>query len=236
MSLRQQPGFRRRFLVKPESGRVRCQVEDDFHSMEVCVEHDNDVATLVTARMIRAPWNTCPGAEAVVAETFKGVPLADFAKLRGKQRNCTHLFDLALLAGAHALDSLPLDIEILVSDDDSQGICEAELWSDKELLLSWRVQGFTVLEPASAQGTTLDKLTPWINQQPQDLQESARLLRWAIMVSHGRRIPMSEQSDATKMAPSCYTFQPERAVNAKRIGQIYDFSRGGRQPLEPVQP
>jgi hypothetical protein len=43
---------------------------------------------------------------------------------------------------------------------------------------------------------------------------------------------MSRQSDASRMPPSCYTFQPERAAVATRIGKIMNFSDGTVQPLD----
>jgi hypothetical protein len=35
------------------------------------------------------------------------------------------------------------------------------------------------------------------------------------------------------MPPNSYTSQPDTAARALRVGRIVDFSRGGRQPLEP---
>src|SRR5271156_636527 len=73
------PVFRRRFVVDPAPGRVRCDLEDDYHHMRVVVRHDGGVATGVEAEMIRLPWTTCPGAAAVLVRTFTGVPLDLFA-------------------------------------------------------------------------------------------------------------------------------------------------------------
>ena len=61
------PGFRRRFVVDPAPGRVQCDLEDDYHHMRVVVRHDGEVATGVEAEMIRVPWTTCGGAQAVLA-------------------------------------------------------------------------------------------------------------------------------------------------------------------------
>jgi hypothetical protein len=71
----------------------------------------------------------------------------------------------------------------------------------------------------------------WIDSLAPELQEPARLLRWGNMIANGRIIPLAQQSDATKMPASCYSFQPQRAVIAKRIGLIKDFSDGAVQPL-----
>ena len=63
-------------------------------------------------------------------------------------------------------------------------------------------------------------------------REAAKLLQWGAIIAHGRMIPLENQSDATRIPPNCYTFQPERAVHAKRVGRIIDFSASERQPLE----
>src|SRR4029077_17581389 len=91
------PGFRRRFIVTPAPNRVSCEVEDDYHCMGVTIHHDGKVATKVEAVLQRAPWTTCPGAVAVVEQTFSGVPLDGFASRGEKRSNCTHLHDLAVL-------------------------------------------------------------------------------------------------------------------------------------------
>jgi hypothetical protein len=59
------------------------------------------------------------------------------------------------------------------------------------------------------------------------------VLRWGAIIAHGRAIPLANQSDAAKMPPTCFTFQPQNKVKAVRIGEIRDFSRGTAAPLEP---
>ncbi|MGL4563723.1 MAG: hypothetical protein ACRCVD_00395, partial [Halioglobus sp.] len=96
------PGFRRRFRITPEPFRVRAEVEDDYHCMGVTLVHDGITATAVEAELERAPWSTCPGAVEVCRQTFSGRPLDEFPRQGGKSANWTHLYDLALLAAAHA--------------------------------------------------------------------------------------------------------------------------------------
>src|SRR5215470_7763502 len=96
------PGFRRRFIVTPGSGRVSSEVEDDYHCMGVTIHHDGRTAIKVEGVIQRAPWTTCPGAVAIVEQTFTGVPLEGFVARGEKRANCTHLHDLAVLAAGHA--------------------------------------------------------------------------------------------------------------------------------------
>lgn len=228
--LDQLPGFRRRFRITPEAGRVCCEVEDDFHCMGVSIYHDSECATRVEPVMRRAPWTTCPGAIAQLEQTFSGAPLAEFPARGNKQSNCTHLYDLALLAAAHAGDTAVTVFDILVSDPEGEQR-RAEIRRNGETILSWVESGFSIVEPEALAGENLWDLRDWLAAQDSAMREAARLLRWGNMLANGRSIPLEDQSDARKMPPNCYTFQPERAQVAQRVGQIRDFGPGGDEPL-----
>jgi hypothetical protein len=43
---------------------------------------------------------------------------------------------------------------------------------------------------------------------------------------------MERQSDASRMPANCFTFQPERKAQARRVGRVIDFSRGTARPLD----
>jgi hypothetical protein len=204
--------------------------------MGVTVHHDGKVATKIESVMLRAPWTTCPGAPAVLEQTFTGVALEAFAERGEKRANCTHLHDLAVLAATHAFDGAPLVYDIFVSDPEDGGRRRAELRQNGSLVLSWTHVDGRLVEPAELAGTSLDKLGPWIASLEPARREGARLLRWGTLIANGRTIPWERQADATRMlAASCYTFQPDRARKAKRVGVIRDFSTGP-QPLEEHRP
>ena len=225
------PGFRRRFRVTPGAGWVRAELEDDYHCMCVTIRHASGIADGIEAVMHRAPWSTCPGAETQLKQTFTSVALDGFAARGAKQANCTHLHDLATLAAAHAGDPAPLVYDVLVSDP-VEGKSHAEIRRNGTMLLAWTLAGFTILTPGDAAGLNLFKLGEYLKTLDSSREEAARVLRWGTMIAHGRAIPLENQSDATKMPPNCFTFQPEMAVRAKRIGEIRDFSLGGVGPLE----
>lgn len=226
-----QPGYRRRFHISPAPGQVTTALEDDYHCMVVTLHHDGTRVTQVDADLRRAPWTTCPGASARLVETFTGVALADVAARGEKQTNCTHLHDLAVLAAAHAHDSGPSQIDIYVSDRDADGLNIAELRRNGEVAMRWDIRGFDMAGPAEIAGMPLMKLRPWIESLSPADKEAAKLLQWGAIVAHGRARPLAEQSDASKMPPSCFTFQPDNAAKAVRVGEIVDFSAGGREPL-----
>ncbi|MDB5968647.1 MAG: hypothetical protein JWQ90_1097 [Hydrocarboniphaga sp.] len=231
LALESLPGFRRRFRVTPGPGWVRSEVEDDYHCMGVTLHHDGKFVTAIDPELLRAPWTTCPGAPAQLKQTFTGVALDAFAARGDKTANCTHLYDIALLAAAHALDAQPLVYDVLVADA-IDGQRRAEVRRDGVPVLAWTESAFRISEPVELAGMTLDKLRPWIDSLTPDEQEAARLLRWANMIANGRQIPIEQQSDAKRMPSNCYTFQPERKVIARRVGVIRDFSKGSAQPLD----
>ena len=128
-------GFRRRWRIEPNEDRITAALEDDIHCMAVTLHHDGDTIRSVEAVMDRWPWHTCPGAEAVVRDTFIGVKLAEAARRGEKQANCTHLYDLALLAAGHAGDGAPTHYGASVADP-VDGLVESLLLRDgQEVLL-----------------------------------------------------------------------------------------------------
>lgn len=227
------PGFRRRFRIVPGPGSVSAAVEDDFHCMAVTLRHDGTTILAAEGRTIRAPWSTCPGAEQVLSDTFAGASLAAAARRGIKQENCTHLYDLVVLAAAHAGEGEPLVYDVLVADPlDGEG--SAEIRRNGSPVLRWGLAGMDLTEPAELAGVSLFALRDWIAKQAEERREAAKILQWACLIAHGRQIALAEQSDATRMPPNCYTFQPDMARRAARIGEIVDFSRGARQPLETI--
>ena len=213
------------------------ELEDDYHCMAVTVHHDGHVATAVEPVMDRAPWSTCPGAVAVLEQTFVGISLKNFAARGDKRANCTHLHDLAVLAAAHAFDSAPTVFDILVSDPVA-GRSEAELRRNGIAVLDWSVVKGRIIAPAPLAGLDLDNMRHWIESLDPDTQEAARLLRWATMVAHGRTLPAGWASGTGNMASRsrCFTFQPHKAGEAKHVGAIRDFSRGTARPLDSASP
>lgn len=231
-SVDQLPGYRRRIRIEPRDGAVLAMLEDDMHCMAVTLRHEGGVVTEVEAVMGRAPWTTCPGAQAKLVETFAGQKLEDVNARREKRQNCTHLHDLATFAAAHAADPRPLVYDILVSDPvDRERLLE--LRRDGAPVLRWRERNDLLVEPEGAAGLPLPGLRDWIATLPEDEQEPARILQWAGLVAHGRSMSLEAQQAMTASMPaSCYTFQPERIAGAIRNGPTRDFSDGSNVPLD----
>ena len=229
------PGYRRRIRIEPRPGAVAAMLEDDIHCLAVILRHDGERVTAVEPDTARMPWSTCPGAAAKLVETFSGLPLAEVNARRDKKQNCTHLHDLAVLAAAHAHDGEPLEYRISASDP-VDGRRVLELTASDGRRLHWEEQDGLLVAPESAKGMPLMVLRDWIAALPAEEQEAVRVLQWASLVAHGRTMPLEEQSNAAALPPNCYTFQPERAVHADRVGERFDFSEGGHEPLAGLAP
>lgn len=230
-----EPAFHRHVLVTPGNGWVSAWVEDDYHHMGVTLRHDGETIVGLEADMVRAPWSTCPGAVQQLGATFTGGRLDEAAARGEKQINCTHLHDMAVVAAAHAHDSTPTRYEIKVTDA-VDGVRIGEIMRDGVLALRLVERDKVIEEPPMARGKTLFQLGEWIASLDEQAREAARLLRWAAIIAHGRAIPMDRQSDATRMPPNCFTFQPGRKERAKRVGAVMDFPTSARHPLGDLEP
>jgi hypothetical protein len=233
MELDALPGFRRRLLVTPSPGMVRSDVEDDYHRMSVAVRHDGQVATRVEGEVFRAPWTTCPGARAVLEHTFAGVRLDAFGRQGEKVTNCTHLYDLAVLAAAHAHDTASTIYDILVADAVG-GVWRAELRCNGARVLGWDVADGVITAPVELAGMRLDGLRSWIASLDPVSQEHAKLLRWGTMLAHGRARRFAPPTEPRPLPiGQCFSFQPENAPHVVYVeGSFHDFSGDTHGPLE----
>jgi len=226
------PAFRRRILIEPSAGCVVAELEDDWHRMVVTLRHEDGVATLVQGEMKRWPWTTCQGAIERLADRFTGLPLASFARQGDKTSHCTHLFDLAIFAAAHAQEAQAIAYDITVSDPvDSRS--EASLLRNGQEAMAWSLREGVLIAPEELAGTSLYKLGDWIASLDTRRQEAARILRWASILAFGRAMDIPEGLSATAFGGgTCYTFQPEQAELATRRADVpRDFSLSGILPL-----
>ena len=180
--------------------------------------------------MQRAPWTTCPGAVAVLEQTFTGIALESFAARGEKRANCTHLHDLAVLAAAHAFDAAATVFDILVSDP-IEGRSEAELRRNGIAVLGWSVVKGRIVEPAPLAGLDLDNMRPWIESLDPAAAGGGKA---AALGNHGRaranacrRMGIRDRPHG-KSAAGVTRSSRTRSGEAKHVGAIRDFSRGRR--------
>jgi hypothetical protein len=199
--------------------------------MAVTLEHDGEAIVRATAQMARWPWLNCPGAKAVLEQTFIGLPIRSADPRAAKKQNCTHLYDLAELAVRHAFDTRPTEYDIIVSDPVN-GRNRAELHRNGELCLAFEMIDDVVQLPEAAKGLHLIHLREWTTSLSGYEREWARILQWVSLISHSRQMAwiIGEEPDP-QMAASCFNYQPDSRATTRRVGPRHDFSRCGREPL-----
>ena len=232
-----------RMTASPDHAAVTAELEDDFHHFRVTVAHDGARVTGVVGAGVRFPWSTCPFA-AERLEPLVGMPLSTRSTAVGDvvsaRDNCTHMFDLAGLAVAHATrggDRRQYDVAVSDPIDHRR---QATLDRDGEALLAWVVDDHTILEPSPFGGQALrGGFLAWAEAAlDPDTAEAAIVLRRACHIAHGRIQDLDVYDDASPLLPimsgACFTFQPERAPGARRMkGTIRDFTAAPERLLEP---
>jgi hypothetical protein len=227
--------YRRRIrLVTIEPGVIDAALEDDFHHFAVTLRHDDARVVEVAGRPVRWPWSSC--ADAVVPlRQLEGMALSRrctaVAMSADPRANCTHLFDLAGLAVAHAARGMgrrQYDAEI---PRPVGGRSRARLWRDGALLLDWQlVEGAVVDAPPYSDVRWNGGFMRWADSTlDPDVAEAAIVLRRACTIGSGRGMDLDVFDGAGDlehlMSGVCFTMQPERIHAALRVkGSVRDFA------------
>jgi hypothetical protein len=236
--------FRRRIrLVTTEPGVVDAALEDDFHHFALTLRHDDGGVLDVAGRALRWPWSTC--ADAVVPlRQLEGMALSPrctaVAGAADPRANCTHLFDLAGLAVAHAARGTArrqYDAEIPRPVDRRSRV---RLWRDGELTLEWPlVDGAVVDAPPYSDVPWNGGFIKWADStfEP-EAAEAAIVLRRACTIGSGRGMDLDvfdRAADLEQIMPGvCFTMQPERTAVSLRIkGSVKDFADRPEALLAP---
>jgi hypothetical protein len=98
--------YRRRIRVAASApDTVEAGIEDDFHHFRLTLHHDGAHVREIETRAYRIPWSTCGDAGGAL-QLIEGMPLEQSCLAVGRWTDphlqCTHMFDLAGLAAAHA--------------------------------------------------------------------------------------------------------------------------------------
>lgn len=212
------------------------QFADIYHEMACTVYHDGRRVTEVSGQTIRYPANLCPGAVASLA-TLKGyaldTPLSDFyADGRAKQQ-CTHLYDLAVLAIQHCRRQGERLYEAEVPD--MTGTVDVSVTCNGALIHQWQILNEHIVAPDSLKGRPVIKgFMNWARNVYQSAEEfeAAMVLSKTIFIARGRRFNMAEGQRGTMnqhelLTNSCYAYQAERAHLGRYLGtNERDFTEG----------
>jgi Protein of unknown function (DUF2889) len=228
--------YRRRIrVVNVEPGLVDSGLEDDFHYFRVRVRHDGHVVTDIAVDAYRWPWTTCPDAgeqlKALVGMELSPRCLA-VGEITNPRLQCTHQFDLAGLAIAHATRDVEwrqYDVEVPYGAQGG-GQHDVRLWRDEDLMLTWTLDGQRCVAPEPYASTQWrGGFLKWADQTlDRDTAEAAIVLRRACDIAVGRGADLEGYRSAAELVIGgsgiCYTFQPDTAsVAFRQVGTIRDF-------------
>jgi hypothetical protein len=230
----ERPGiYRRRIRIAIAPGHARADLEDDPHRHGVRIEHDGARVTAVHGAALRTPWTLCRGAVDVLHRlhgmALSPDPQAVYRHADGRAQ-CTHLFDLAGLAVAHAARGIAeRQYDAEVPCVDPQADREVCLRVDGEERLVWSLHRTTIVAPAPYAGQDLRTLMPWAKRHiaDRDLFEALIVLRRAVYTSGHRMHDMDDMRTAAAtghVRGTCHVFQPGVAELAVRErGSTLDF-------------
>ena len=223
------------------------ELADDPHHFRVRLRHDGAKVLDIEGEAVRHPWSTCPEAMAPIRALI-GMPLSQDATAIGAvtpaNRNCTHLYDLAGLAVAHAASGRAQRLYHAVVSGDARDATHATLDRDGARMLDWQIRGelaqSTLVGPPPFGGTPLyGGFMAWAHENlSPDLAEAAIVLRRACMIGSVRHQDLDQLShapQAMQVRGQCYTYTEGVAERATRmVGSRKDFTTSSETLLDPV--
>ena len=236
--------FRRRILLQKFHHKILCELEDYCHGFRVIVHHDGTLITDIDATTIRAPVDICFNARDAIIELV-GQPLKgdrkSLANVSHPTNNCTHIYDLVVLALAHAARNTPTRLYDIEVDVEKNGILHSRAILDGSLIHRWQVNTDDLIEsPEDLMGCSVMRGTgKWINQKlTGDASEAAKMLVRGLLVAGSRRwnLAAKEGASSAEFGPGpgvCYTYSTARVNDGRRISNsLRDFSDTPEQLLK----
>ena len=235
-------------IRRDPDGAVIAWIEDDFHQFGVTIVHDGKTVRDVSAAAPRAPWNTCPGA-AIPLRALVGKSLiaraCDVGTLINMRQQCTHMFDLAGLALAHAWHGREhRTYEVVVPDRKLKShegrsfafeLARCTLRRDGEIVMEWDIEEPVIVGPAHYSGQPLNRgFRKWSETLPVEEAEQAFILRRAIMVAAGRMMDLDalDTPDWSAMSGACHTYGlPDQSQVIRNKGSSRNYERGSEGML-----
>ena len=217
--------FRRRIRLQQQPGKVIAELEDCNHGFRSVVHHDGHKVTNIEPESLRVPLTSCSQATKLVVDLI-GAQLSanngELAQIANPKSNCTHLYDLTVLAIHHATRAEAERLYDIVIPDENNGQTCAQLFCNGELLLSWSVANWQLQNPELHGLSLAMGFGKWASNKYQGEQrEAAFMLQKGYMVSNARRYDMSkiQGTPATVvegMSGACYSYMPEIVITAHR--------------------
>lgn len=225
-------------LAATGADEVTGELADDAQHFRVTLRHDGETVRALASAALRAPWSTCHEATGRL-RVLEGMPLSPRCTAVGEaspaRTHCTHLFDLAGLAVAHAWRSASgagggaLEYRCAVWGDPRR-TTHATLDRDGARRLDWTLEGFAIRGAPPFDGVSLrGSFLAWAEAElAPDLAEAAIVLRRACYISPVRFYELDGFERASDVQPAtgqCYTYTEGTAQRAVRQrGSRRDFT------------
>src|SRR5574337_1214784 len=160
--------FRRRLRLQVEDGKVSVELEDDNHGFRLRLLHDGEHVAALEVDAVRHPFNTCPEAVRPLQRVI-GLRLGEEeAALRKKLipgANCTHMYDMALIAVANARQANGTHLYDMEVDDEKAGVTVARISRDGQLIHDWSIRNHQLVSPAQYAGQPVMRgFYAWVSQ------------------------------------------------------------------------
>jgi hypothetical protein len=236
--------FRRRIRLTRQDHQVHGELEDDCHGFKVTLQHDGSVVTAVAGDALRVPLTSCAGAlqplQALVGCALDASPAAIRARAKPRS-NCTHWYDLSLLALAHAAQSEAVrvyDVEVVDAPADG-GAARAEVFLNARSIHRWELRGTTIVAPPEYAGRpVLHGFSAWAYGAFEGAaREAAFVLSKGVFVAFSRMFDMSgiggqPALEHTNMLGACYSYSAGVVETSRRqFDTVRDFSTTPEQLL-----
>ncbi len=210
--------YRRCILLCNHEGTVTAELEDNNHAFRILLYHDGEVVTRISAEAIRFPNNTCGGAvgllQDLVGARLSASPRAIIGYTK-RRANCTHLYDLAVLAVSQAVRGETrrrYDIEI---PDEVEGKTTSSVRRNGRPVLRWSLKNSIIQAPEPFRGLNAVKGTRgWLERHLEgDALEAALTLQQGHFVALTRPYDLNALSghrivDDKMMEGACYAYGP----------------------------
>lgn len=236
--------FRRRIrLCNQNSNQVSAELEDCNHGFRLTIKHQQQRIIAIEVEALRYPLSSCPGAIKPL-QALVGCRLDDsisaFKQASPPRSNCTHLYDLALLAVDHAQRhevERVYDVEVPDSVSAEQSM---SVHRNGEKIHHWQTDQQRIVEPGSLSGKPLMQgFSQWSQQYFNNAEqlEAALVLQRGYFVARARRVELNNRGgepaiNDSMMIGACYSYSPGVVEQAIRLpGTVRDFSDKPEQLL-----
>lgn len=236
--------YRRRIRLRNQGQQVCAELEDCNHGFRLHIKHDDQCIRAIDVEALRFPLSSCPGA-AKPLQDLVGCRLdsktATFTQASTPRSNCTHLYDLALLAVNHARrEDIKRVYDVEVADAIS-GPQHMTVLRNGEVIHRWQVDQQRLIAPSPISAKPIMQgFSRWSQQFFGDAEqlEAAQVLQRGYFVARARRVELNNRGgepavNDSMMIGACYSYSPSVVEQATRLpGTVRDFSDCPEQLLK----